>query len=287
MPDYGPIIAKQSVQSLTTFVAARIRQPKAIKTDDLPLADRPALKAAERLVATGAPAEGESTIEIVNGPMLFPDGLFSAIEDREPAKLVLERAIRSPRPVHVLLEGEPASGKSQLLMACLTMPGTRYAVGGMTTSSGLVDFLLEKRTTQLVLIDELDKADPADYAALYSLMESGQVPRLQHGKTEVLHWRGRIFAAANSTAKIPDALLSRFVIVQCPPYSPEQVRAINRKIGEREGLSAKRSAQLADAAAARSSDPRDARDLARLAGEDGEIDGLLEHLGRPKAGKTR
>ena len=118
-------------------------------------------------------------------------------------------------------------------------------------------------------------------------MESGTVPRLQHGKTEILHWRGRIFAAANSIERIPDALLSRFVVVECPPYSPEQLRHINRVVAGREGLSAKRADQIADAAAARSNDPRDARDLARLAGEDGELEGLLEHMGSPKPRRAR
>ena len=46
--------------------------------------------------------------------------------------------------VHVLLEGDPASGKSQLLQCVARLPHTRYAVGGMTTSSGMVDFLLER-----------------------------------------------------------------------------------------------------------------------------------------------
>lgn len=292
MPEYSEIIAGQSAQAATSMVAGFVRRPKRVKTDDLGEPERPALKDLERMVRErgGGQILDEQTGEPVfdpSGPLFVTDGMFDAIEGRESEKAVLTAALQAPRPVHVLLVGDPASGKSDLLRCCATIPRARYAVGGMTTSSGMVDYLLEQPGTSIVLIDELDKADPGDYAALYELMESGQVPRLQHGKTEVLKWRGRVFAAANTTDRIPSALLSRFRVVQLRPYSREQLHRINRLVAEREGVSAKRAHQIADLTAGRSNDPRDARDLARMAGEDGELEGLLEHVGAPKAGKGR
>lgn len=283
MPTYREIVIGQGAQGLTSMVAARLRQPRPIKLDeDRPEPERPALRAAERLASTGSPDEGESTSEIANpaGPLMFPDGLFDSVLDRAECKLVLERAIKSARPVHVLMVGDPASGKSELLQCCATMPGTRYAVGGMTTSAGLVEYLLERRAvTKMILIDELDKArEMSDYAALYELMERGEVPLMIHGKTEVVRWRGRVFAAANSTDRIPEALQSRFVVVRLAAYTPAQLREINHAIVQREGLSGARAHTIAESVASRSTDPRDARDVARLAGEDGDLEPIIAQV---------
>src|SRR5882672_2424976 len=278
MPEYREIVIDQGARTVTSFIANRIRQPKPLKIDDIPEPDRPALRAAEQLVASGRPSEGESAGELAAGPPMYVEGMFSQVEDRDSAKLVLKRAIRSPKPVHVLMVGDPASGKSQLLQCCMALPNCRYAVGGATSSSGLIEYLLEKRSTQILLIDELDKADMRDLHALYGLMESGMVTRLQHNATEQYTRRVRVFAAANSAEKLPEALRSRFVEVRLEPYSHEQVRQINRVIVEREGIAPARAQQIADAAAARSRDPRDARDIARLAGDDAELEPIIEQV---------
>lgn len=240
--------------------------------------DRPALRSAERLVGGQAPAPGEAVDELIAGPILVPDDLFSQVYDREDAKHILGAALRAKEPVHVLLEGPRATGKSQLLECVARMPHARWAVGGATSSSGVIDYLLEKPGTQILVIDELDKADPADLWALYSLMQTGRVARLQHGRTEQFRRRVRVFAACNSSDRLPEALLSRFVVVPCGLYSIAQRRELNRQIAEGEGMTAARAKHIAERVAARSDDPRDARDVARLAGQDGELDELIEQV---------
>jgi MoxR-like ATPase len=281
------IIVRQAAQSVSSLLANRIRErAKPKPSSSLPPApDRPAMRAAEALIAGQGPPPGESITDVAYGPLLIPDDLFAQIEDREEAKLIMLSALRSKHPVHVLLEGDPASGKSQLLQCVAGLPRARYAVGGMTSSSGMVDYLLERRSTSIVVIDELDKAETEDYAALYSLMESGTVPRLQHGKTEILHWRGQIFAACNSSAKMPAALVSRFVHVRLKPYTAEQVRHITETVVRREGLSPARAKAIAEQTAARSRDPRDGIQLGRLAGEDGELEPYLDQV-VAKSGET-
>jgi energy-coupling factor transporter ATP-binding protein EcfA2 len=288
MPEYREIIASQSGQMVTRFLASRIRQPKQVDTASLPEPDRPALRAAEQLVATGrAPVDQPAgAVELVQGPLMFPDGLFDSVYDRDEAKLMLQRAIESPRPVHVLLIGDPASGKSQLLQCCAQLPASRYAVGGMTTSAGLVDYLLERPSTQLVIVDELDKASTGDFAAFYELMETGQVPRLIHGKTEILRYRGRVFAACNSAENLPTALRSRFVEVNLPPYTAEQVETITGKLLVREGLPAARAHEIAALTAERSSDPRDGIQIGRLAGKDHDLAPIAEQV-IPKTRESR
>lgn len=265
------------------MIAERLRKPPARKPDDAakdpPKVDRPAVRAAEQLIAGNPPEPGDTMAEIAYGPVLVPDDLFADVEDRAEAKLILTRALQSKRAVHVLLEGDPASGKSQLLQCVARLPHSRYAVGGMTTSSGMVDYLLERRSTQTLVIDEIDKAETSDFAALYSMMESGTVPRLQHGKTEVLRWQGRIFAACNDSSRLPEALRSRFVHVRLPSYTRDQAGEImGRVLTRREGISAARAQEIAAAVSAHSRDPRDAVQVARLAGEDGELEPVLAQV---------
>lgn len=294
MPEYREIVVGQSARALTNWAAAAVRKPRQIRTDDLPDPPRPALEAAEKMLRERggggvlAELDGSEPVLDPSGPLYCPDGMFDGLEGHEGAKTMLRAALAAPRPVHVLLVGEPATGKSDLLRSCMAIPRARYAVGGMVTPSGMVEYLLEQPGTSIVLIDELDKVrEPGDYAALYELMESGQVPRMVHGKTEVLRWRGRVFAAANETDRVPQALLSRFRVVQLQSYNRQQLLHVNRVVAEREGVSAKRAVQIAELTAGRSNDPRDARDLARMAGEDGELAGLLEQVGAPKRPRSR
>jgi MoxR-like ATPase len=230
------------------------------------------------MVAGSEPAPGESVAEFVAGPLLVPDDLFVGVQDRQQAKFILERALRSKEPVHVLLKGPAATGKSELLRCIARLPNSRWAAGGATSSSGLVEYLLERPSTQILIVDELDKADMADLHALYGLMQSGQVSRLQHGRTEQFKRKVRVFASANQIDRIPSALLSRFWLVDCRPYTAAELHTINRATAEHEGLSPTAAARLADQVGQRSTDPRVARDVARMAGPGGKFDDLLEHV---------
>jgi MoxR-like ATPase len=283
--DYRVIAARQAAGFGTSWLAERVRNRHTGKpAEPAPEPDRKALRDAEKLLA-GQEPEGGTAAELVAGPLLVPDDLFVEIEDRDEAKLVLIRALRAKEPVHVLLDGPAATGKSELLKAIARLPNSRWAAGGATSSSGLIEYLLERPGTQILIVDELDKADMRDLHALYGLMQSGQVSRLQHGATESFTRKVRVFASANDLSNIPSPLLSRFWRVTCRPYTPEQLRAINKRTAEREGLSPAAATRLSDQVSARTSDPRVARDLARMGGPDGEFDDLLAHVTPPKAGK--
>lgn len=279
--EYKALIVRQGAQVATQFVAARVRSRSASKLEAPPEPERPALAAAEQLLANPEAEPGQAIGPdgtVVELPYSVPDGLFDGILLRENEKVVLLNALRSPKPVHVLMRGDAASGKSQLLQEIATLPRSRYAVGGATTSAGLLDYLLEQPNTRNLVIDELDKADPRDLYALYSLMESGIVTRLQHDDQVQRIHKVWVFAAANDLTRIPPALLSRFVRLELKPYSAAELLAVNRHVLEQDGLSPARAQAIAAAAAARSHDPRAARDLGRLVGEDGEIGPMLERV---------
>lgn len=280
--DYRKIAAEQAARAAAGYAAQRVRDGVSSKPlERPPQPERPALTAAEQLLNRADLDPGQEIGPdgtVIELPFAVPGDLFGRIEDREDAKPVLIGALRSKEPVHVLMVGPAATGKSQLLQAIAKLPRSRYAVGGATTSAGLLDYLLDQPGTRNLVIDELDKAETADLYALYSLMESGIVTRLQHDDQVHRIHKVWVFAAANSADKIPDALLSRFVRLDLRPYTPEQLRHINRVILEREGISPARAAEIAEAAASRSPDPRAARDLGRLVGETEPIGDMVDRV---------
>lgn len=284
--DYRVIAARQFSSWVTSWAAGRVRSshPRQVDVRDLPEAERPAIAAAEKMLA-GAPLDpGEAPADLIEEPFSVPPDLFAHVYDRDEAKFSLMAALRAKAPVHILLEGDPASGKSDLLECVARLPHARYAVGGMMTTSGLVEYLLERPSTRIVVIDELEKARREDYAALYSLMQSGRVPRLIHGKIEEVYRRVWVFAACNDSAPLPEALKSRFVIVKCRPYSSAELRDVNRIIASREGHGQARATEIAERVAARSSDPRVARDVARMASDPSvDLDELLDHVSPKRA----
>src|SRR5260370_673352 len=72
-----------------------------------------ALEAAERPAPLPAPEEP------------IPDDLFSVISGHERIKEHIALALAAPRPVHVLLEGPPATAKSLFLSALRRRPHSR------------------------------------------------------------------------------------------------------------------------------------------------------------------
>lgn len=286
MQDYA---RSQIAQLCANILGARLRgrgrdlELERKRTDEIET-DRPALQEAEQLLANRSSAKQleQSAAQLeVEAPFVVPPGLFESIYDREQAKTVLEQALRSPRPVHVLLVGNAGAGKSALLGRIAQLPRSRYAVGGATTSAGLIAYLVETPDTRNLVIDELDKADPADLYALYSLMESGILTRLQHANRDEQIRRVWVFAGCNSTAKLPPALRSRFVELELADYGLDEVREIGRRQLEREGMPAARARAIADAVSRRSRDPRDIIQAGRLAGESVEVDVVANQV-RPR-----
>jgi energy-coupling factor transporter ATP-binding protein EcfA2 len=272
---FREVIIRQGTQVASSLVSESIRTPKPIKPEHVE-PDRPALRAAEELVARNRQAEASS---VAAAEPAVPADLFAGIEDRADEKQLLEWALKSEQPVHVLLVGDPGCGKSELLQRIGNLPRSRYAVGGTTSSSGIVDYLAENPKTRNLVIDDLHLVDPDDLKALYGLMASGVVNRLQHGAQLDERRTVWVFAAANSVEKLPPAVASRFVIRQVSNYSPVEAREVMTKILERrEQLSPARAREIAAAVSPLSQDPRDAIQVARLAGERGSIEPVVAQV---------
>jgi MoxR-like ATPase len=105
-----------------------------------------------------------------------------------------------------------------------------------------------KRRPKFLSIDELEKMNKIDQAALLLLMETGIISETKIIKTremELTSWvfatanscekiieplllelTSWVFATANSCEKIIEPLLSRFVVLDIPEYTFEQFREI-------------------------------------------------------------
>jgi Holliday junction DNA helicase RuvB len=152
---------------------------------------------------------------------------FENIAGNIDTKLILNKALLSRKPVHVLLVGKPGCAKTMFLTEIMRrLKNSYFIVGSNTTKAGLVNQLFEKEPKYL-LIDELDKMDNADQTSLLHLMETGIISETKINKTRQLKLTSWVFATANSTNKLSEPLLSRFVILEVPEYTFEEFREIS------------------------------------------------------------
>ena len=152
---------------------------------------------------------------------------FENIVGNVDTKLILNKAILSRKPVHVLLVGKPGCAKTMFLTEIMySIKKSCFTVGSNTTKAGLVNQLFEKEPKYL-LIDELDKMSGNDQVSLLHLMETGIISETKVKKTRQVELVAWVIATANSVEKIIEPLLSRFVVLQIPEYNFEEFSRIS------------------------------------------------------------
>lgn len=169
---------------------------------------------------------------------------------KEAIALQMFSGVRKERPdgtrtrgdMHMLLIGEPGTGKSQLLkFAGKLAPKGKYVVGKSATGAGITATVVKDEMTDswaleagaLVLankgmatIDEIDKMSPEDRSALHEAMEQQQISVSKANIQATLQCRTSILAAGNpkfgrfdpyqpipEQINIGDTLLSRFDLI--------------------------------------------------------------------------
>ena len=213
-----------------------------------------------------AGVESEETGQTTNEP-IPTDGLFEDIVGHEDVKELLTACLLADKPVHVLLAGPPALAKSLFLWDIERVAGKRaiWLVGSATSKAGLWDVVAE-RQPQILLIDELDKMNAADTAALLSLMEGGRLVRAKRGRELNLRNQLRVVAASNRFSMLSPELRSRFAIRMLTAYSRGDYLIVVRGVlSRREGLPQELANEVARRLDGVSQDVRDAIRVARLA----------------------
>jgi len=218
-----------------------------------------------RALATSV--QQEDTAEPVAPRQLdITDDIFSDIIGHDDVKDLLRACLLAEKPVHVLLAGPPALAKSLFLWDIERAAGEKaiWLVGSATSKAGLWDIVSE-REPQILLIDELDKMNAADTAALLSMMEGGRLVRAKRGRELNLSNQLRVVAASNRLSMLSPELKSRFAIRTLQAYSREDFLTVVRGVlVNREGLEPEAAAEVATKLDGRTQDVRDAIRVARL-----------------------
>ncbi|MCI4338464.1 MAG: minichromosome maintenance protein MCM, partial [Thermoplasmata archaeon] len=162
--------------------------------------------------------------------------------------------IRVRGDIHVLLIGDPGTGKSQLLRYVADVaPRGVYTSGKGATAAGLTaaavkdDFgggrwvleagMLVLADGGMAVVDELDKMTPEDRSAMHEALEQQTVSVAKAGITATLNARCPVLAAANpkwgrfsrdrtisEQIDLPPTLLSRFDVIYSIQDRPDQKR---------------------------------------------------------------
>ena len=220
-------------------------------------------EAAKELMARAEPEETGQT----NNEPIATRGLFEDIVGHDDVKELLTACLLAEKPVHVLLAGPPALAKSLFLWDIERVAGKRalWLVGSATSKAGLWDVVAE-RQPEILLIDELDKMNAADTAALLSLMEGGRLVRAKRGRELNLRNQLRVVAASNRLSMLSPELKSRFAIRMLTAYSRGDYLIVVRGVlARREGLPQELASEVARRLDGVSQDVRDAIRVARLA----------------------
>jgi len=192
--------------------------------------------------------------------------IFGDIIGHDDVKELLRACLLAEKPVHVLLAGPPALAKSLFLWDIERAAGERaiWLVGSATSKAGLWDVVAE-RQPQILLIDELDKMNAADTAALLSMLEGGRLVRAKRGRELDLRNQLTVVAASNRLRLLSPELKSRFAIRTLSAYSREDFLTVVRGVlVSRENLSTEMAGEIARQLDGRTQDVRDAIRAARL-----------------------
>lgn len=213
--------------------------------------------------------------------------IFADVYGHEGAKLLLRNALRSGE-THVLMIGPPGSGKSLLLQSLeQNLPGVEYWDSKALKPSKLQEIL--SLDPPILLLDEFHRMSPECYDVLTTPMETG---RIQKGSANESYDRKidtQIIASCNPTDRIPARLESRFgEPIVFEEYSEKEYYEVCERmlVKDIEWIETPTQArEVAEVARqfSETTDPRSARNIARLADSFDEVDKVAKALHDPDA----
>ncbi len=198
--------------------------------------------------------------------------LFDTVIGYDDIKEVLSLSLASRDPVHILLSGPPASGKTVFLLEMLRQYKTtaHYIDGARTTKVGIFDLCFQARPKYL-LIDEIDGLPAKDQKALLNLMETGILSQTVHKKIQTTQLKCWIYATLNNPKRLLPALMSRFQPLYLREYTRAEFIGIGTKLLEAKGID-HTTAQIITEIVCDQMQTKDPRQVVRLGNMLGAID---------------
>lgn len=211
----------------------------------------------------------------------IPPDLFSSVEGYDDVKKALLTVILAEDPIHVLLVGVPASGKTLFLneIERLKFYGVNVILrqGAKLTATGLKELLITKKP-QILLLDEIDKIPVQHrkevYSLLSGLLEYGRITSTTAFEDFDVYLDTKVIATCNYAEVLPDYLLSKFLVIRFKEYDKETfikvvIKALSEQFPE---LPHHVIEYIAKRTADYTSDVRDAIAIAKLVKADGNYD---------------
>ena len=131
-------------------------------------------------------------------------------------KKLLLRCIQVPEPIHVILDGPPASAKSMFLLQMNDKLESAYYVDCInSTGPRMVDLLFENGVRYL-FPDEVEKMSKRDQNVLLNVMETGMLTSTKVRHTGSKRIELSIYATTNEIDAISKPFRSRFMEFSLP-----------------------------------------------------------------------
>jgi Holliday junction DNA helicase RuvB len=165
-------------------------------------------------------------------PVDTAESFFSEIVGYADIKKLMLRCVQSSdrEPVHVILDGPPASAKSMFLLQMQKKLQNAYYVDCTNaTGPGMVDYLFDN-DVKFLLLDEVEKMSRTDQNVLLNVMETGMLTSTKVRKTRTKEMNLSIYATTNDIDEISKPFRSRFLGFSLPEYKYEDFCEIAEKL---------------------------------------------------------
>jgi replication-associated recombination protein RarA len=176
--------------------------------------------------------EGIFDNDFENKKLQPEDRFFSGIHLYDDLKLLLSRMLVSKEPIHCVLIGPPASGKTMFLLSIQKNMNDIFFIDATNASgAGIVDKLFTYPQTRIILIDEIEKMSKRDQNMLLNLIETGMLVSTKVRKTQEMKFTGiKLFATSNDIEQLSKPLRSRLMEFHLPEYNFDGFREIVGKL---------------------------------------------------------
>jgi hypothetical protein len=212
------------------------------------------------------------------------EAFFSEIIGYYDIKKLLLNCIQSSdrEPIHVILDGPPASAKSMFLLQMQKKLADLYYVDCTNASGpGMVEYLF-KNDVKYLLLDEVEKMSRSNQNVLLNVMETGMLTSTKSKEMNL-----SIYATTNDIDSISKPFRSRFLEFSLPQYTYEDfceiaVKLLNVRYEHPEEISLK----IADTVwnKIKSKDVRDILAIGKLSNSVDDVEFVADTLQKYKKG---